>query len=274
MTNEIEIITFQEVKSNDKDVTEVMYDKFLKELKEKYPNMEVLSEDCDEEFDEKKNGGTTFYSKILEMKLNFETFTDYIKYCMEQGADLEVMKPSKITVNSKEFGELLIYILDFFNKIQARYDISYTVSTKPEIENTIEELKEGIYDEDDKFDFLEDGYIDAKFVLKGFGKSEEEVISNIVKTVSEDMYVNKVITQPMEFESVNGVNIVKPEFSGLIAVEVFAKPFELIEFTYKYLPITVKFQEKNIELDISEIQDIGNDLGGAVFELSHAAANM
>ncbi|MBP2172537.1 hypothetical protein [Methanococcus voltae] len=271
----IEIITFQEVKSNDKHITEVMYEKFLKELKEKYPKMEIISEDYDEEVDENKNNGTKFYTKILEMKLTFETFTEYIKFCMEQGADLEVMKPSKITISSKEFGELLLYIIEFFNKIQARYDISYSVESKPDIEYTIEELKEGIYDEDDIYDFIDDGYIDTKFVLKGFGKSEKEVVSNILKTISEDMYVNKVITQPMELENNSAVgNMPKPGFSGLIALEVFGKPFEIVEFTYKYLPVTVKFQDKDIELEINEIQDIGNDLGGAIFELSHAAANM
>jgi hypothetical protein len=99
-------------------------------------------------------------------------------------------------------------------------------------------------------------------VFEGIGKNEEEVIKNLLISLDrEDIIINKIITKNFnENES----------FNGLIAVDLLCKPFEMFEIAYKYLPVALSIQRDEIELSLADIQDIGNELSGAMFELSHA----
>jgi len=45
---------------------------------------------------------------------------------------------------------------------------------------------------------------------------------------------------------------------------------DIVEIAYKFIPVVVSIESKKIEISCLELQDIGNELGGAIFELSHA----
>ena len=64
---------------------------------------------------------------------------------------------------------------------------------------------------------------------------------------------------------------INAKFYGLVAVEIFCNPFDIVEIAYKYTPVIISLENADIEMDTLELQDIGNELGGAIFELSHAA---
>ncbi|MBA2839900.1 hypothetical protein HNP87_000412 [Methanococcus maripaludis] len=254
----IETISYQELKGNDKQIVDEKFESLIAELKETY-NAEILSNESDEDGE--------FYSKIAELKIKFETVLDYIKYCLRYGADLDVVSPTKLKISGNEMGNAILYIIDFFKKFAKKYGVAFNVYVKNEIDADINALKEGIYDEDDIYLMeSEEGLLKIKTVFEGDGKSEEIIIKKILASLNPDIVVNKVITKSMD-ES-------KGIFSGLVAIEMFCKPFDIVEVAYKFLPVAISFENADIELDISELQDIGNDLGGAVFELTHAAANM
>ncbi|ABR54533.1 conserved hypothetical protein [Methanococcus vannielii SB] len=253
----IEIISYQEFKGNDKAIVDRGFEKLVGELKEKY-GAETLSSEIDD---------SELYTRIDELKIKFETLIDYITFCIKYGADLDVLSPSKLKISGNEMGETISYIIDFFKRFSEEYGIAFNVYVKKDVELDLDALKKGMYDDDDIFCFEEeDGLLRVKAVFSGEGKSEEVVIKNILVSLNPDIIVNKVITKPTEIE--------KETFSGLIAVEMFCNPFDIVEVAYKFLPLAVSFENSDIELDISEIQDIGNDLGGAIFELTHAAATM
>jgi len=84
------------------------------------------------------------------------------------------------------------------------------------------------YDEDDIYLMeSEEGLLKIKTVFEGDGKSEEIIIKKILASLNPDIVVNKVITKSMD-ES-------KGIFSGLVAIEMFCKPFDIVEVAYKFL---------------------------------------
>ncbi|WP_292460931.1 hypothetical protein [Methanothermococcus sp.] len=257
----IEIISYQEIKGNNKDIVDMEFEKLTNDIKNKY-NAEILSVDCEEE----DEGG--LYTKVAELKIIFNSFLDYIDFCLNYGADLDIVSPSKLKISSKEFGEALAYIIEFFKRFYEKYKIMFNVHIKEEegMSINIEEYKNGIYDEDDIFALEEEGLIKVKAVFEGFGSSEEDVIKKILLSLSDNIVVNRIITKPLEKEG----PYENAEFYGLIAVELFCKPFDIVEMAYKFLPVVISIENKFIEINGLELQDIGNDLGGAVFELTHA----
>ncbi|MDK2789897.1 MAG: hypothetical protein PWP15_404 [Methanothermococcus sp.] len=253
----IEVVAYQEFKGNDKEIINSEFEKLIEELKTNY-NAELLS--LDEEEGE-------LYTKVGELKVKFDSFLDYIKFCLKYGVDLDVVEPSKLKISSKEFGEAIAHIIDFFRIFCNKYGVMFNVYVREEKEFELDKYKEGIYDEDDIFAFQdEDSLLRIKAVFEGEGKSEEDIVKKILMSLNEEMLVNKIITKEIDDS--------KEGFHGLIAVEIFCKPFDVVELAYKFLPVTISIENKDIEIDALELQDIGNDLGGAVFELSHAAATM
>jgi len=255
----IEIISYQEFKGNNKDVVDIEFEKLIDELKNTY-NTKILSIDTEED----EEG---LYTKVGELNIKFDSFLEYIDFCLNYGADLDVVNPPKLKISSKVFGEAIAHIIEFLKKFCEKYKIMFNVYINKEEDIDIEEYKKGIYDEDDIFALQEEGLLKVKAVFEGVGNSEEDVIKKILLSLGDEIAVNKVITKPLEKEKTNK----NAEFYGLIAVEVFCKPFDIVEMAYKFVPVVISIEDKDIEIDGLELQDIGNDLGGAVFELSHAA---
>ncbi|WP_456372347.1 hypothetical protein [Methanocaldococcus sp.] len=253
----IKIHALEEVKGNVKDIVEKEFEKLSKELKEKYnAKLRYVDEDLEE------NENLKFYTKIGEFEIEFGSFKDYIDFCLKYGADIEVIKPSKLKLKSNEINEVLGLVISFFKTFVETYKVGFNVYIDEEKKKGIEveEYKKGKYDEDEIIDFEDEGFIRVKAVFEGFGKSEEEVIKNLIASLNmENVIINKVITQ----------NFSDKNFNGLIGIDLLCKPFEMFEIAYKYLPVAISVQKDEIELDLANIQDIGNELSGAVFELSH-----
>ena len=254
----IKIHALEEVKGNSKKVVEKEFENLANELKEKY-NAKIKSVDDDIE----ENDNLKFYTKIGEFEINFDNFKDYIDFCLKYGADIEVIKPEKLKLKADEINEVLAFVISAFKSFVDTYKIGFNVYLKDKKDVDIEEYKKGRYDEEDIIDFEEDGFIRVKAVFEGVGKNEEEVIKNLLISLErEDIIVNKIITK--NFNENNDT------FNGLIAVDLLCKPFEMFEIAYKYLPVALSIQRDEIELSLADIQDIGNELSGAMFELSHA----
>ena len=256
----IEIISYQEIKGNNKDIVDIEFEKLINDIKNKY-NAEVLSVE-DEEDEE------GLYTKVGELNIKFDSFLKYIDFCLNYGADLDVVNPSKLRINSKEFGETIAYIIDFFKKFYEKYNIAFNVQiTKKEEDIDVNDYKKGIYDEDEIYSLQEEeGLLKAKVVFEGIGTSEDDLIKKILISLEDKIIINKVITKPLEKD-----NNINAKFYGLVAVEIFCNPFDIVEIAYKYTPVIISLENADIEMDTLELQDIGNELGGAIFELSHAA---
>jgi len=255
----IEIISYQEIKGNNKDIVDIEFEKLINDIKNKY-NAEVLSVE-DEEDEE------GLYTKVGELNIKFDSFLKYIDFCLNYGADLDVVNPSKLKISSKEFGETIAYIIDFFKKFYKKYNIAFNVQINKKEDINIEEYKKGIYDEDEIYSLQEEeGLLKVKVVFEGIGISEEDVVKKILISLGDNIIINKIITKPLEKDS-----SINAEFYGLIAVEIFCNPFDIVEIAYKYTPVVISLENTDIEMDTLELQDIGNELGGAIFELSHAA---
>lgn len=255
----IEIISYQEIKGNNNDIVNMEFEKLMGNIKNKY-DAEILSVEDDED----EEG---LYTKVGELSIKFDSFLEYIDFCLNCGADLDVVNPPKLKISSKEFGEVLAHIIDFFKKFYKKYNIAFNVQiTKKDEDITIEDYKNGIYDEDEIYALQEeDGLLRAKVVFEGIGISEDDVIKKILLSLGDKLIINKIITKPLEKDKNINAN-----FYGLIAVEMFCNPFDIVEIAYKYTPVVISLEDKDIEIDALELQDIGNELGGAVFELSHA----
>jgi len=254
----IEIISYQEVKGRDKELAKKEFDNLLEKIKKEY-RCEVLS--VEEDWEEKEG----FYTFIAELKVQFDTFLDYIKFSVNYAADVDVLEPPKLVLDPKEFGEALAYIIDFFKRFYKKYNVAFNVETQDKIEIDIEEYKKGIYDEEDIQSFEEKGLIRVKAVFEGYGVSEEEVVKRVLLSFKDNIIVNKVITKELEREE----PYKDVGFYGLIGVEVLCRPVDIVEIAYKFIPVVISIESKRIEISCLELQDIGNELGGAIFELSH-----
>ena len=253
----IKIHALEEVKGNSKEIVEKEFENLANELKEKYnAKLKYIDEDIEEE------GNLKFYTKIGEFEINFDNFKEYINFCLKYGADIEVIKPEKLKLKANEINEVLALVISAFKSFVDTYKIGFNVYVKEKRDIDVEEYKKGKYDEEEIVDFEEEGFIRVKAVFEGIGKNEEEVIKNLLISLDrEDIIINKIITKNFnENES----------FNGLIAVDLLCKPFEMFEIAYKYLPVALSIQRDEIELSLADIQDIGNELSGAMFELSHA----
>ncbi|AIJ05047.1 hypothetical protein JH146_0196 [Methanocaldococcus bathoardescens] len=253
----IKIHALEEVKGNSKEIVEKEFENLANELKEKYnAKLKYVDEDIEEE------GNLKFYTKIGEFEINFNNFKDYINFCLKYGADIEVIKPEKLKLKANEINEVLALVISAFKSFVDTYKIGFNVYVKEKKDIDVEGYKKGKYDEDEIVDFEEEGFIRVKAVFEGIGKNEEEVIKNLLISLDRDeIIINKIITKNFnENES----------FNGLIAVDLLCKPFEMFEIAYKYLPVALSIQRDEIELSLADIQDIGNELSGAIFELSHA----
>jgi hypothetical protein len=262
----IEIISYQEIKGNDKEIVDREFEKLMSELKNKY-NAKVLT--IEEDIEELDN--EILHTKVGELNIKFNSFLEYIEYCLSYGADLDVVNPSKLKINSKEFGEAIAHIIDFFKKFYDKYHIAFNIQLNEENKNVdIENYKKGIYDEDEIYALQEEeGLLKVKVVFEGAGISEEDVIKKILQSLNDSIVVNKITTKQLDITQDLNLNM-NAKFYGLIAVEMFCKPFDIVELAYKYTPVVVSLENREIELNPLELQDIGNELGGAIFELSHA----
>ncbi|ACX73092.1 conserved hypothetical protein [Methanocaldococcus vulcanius M7] len=252
----IKIRALEEVKGNHKDIVEKEFEQLVEELKNRYnAKLEYVDEDIEEDEHLK------FYTKIGEFEIDFDNFKDYINFCLKYGADIEVITPEKIKLKAEEINETLGVVINAFKSFVDKYQIGFNIYLKEKKDIDIEEFKKGKYDEEEIVEFEEDGYIRVKAVFEGIGKSEEEVIKNLITSLDrEEIVVNKILTK----------NFDEKNFNGLIAIDLLCLPFEMFEIAYKYLPVALSVQKEEIELTLSDIQDIGNEISGAMFELSHA----
>ncbi|WP_423792590.1 hypothetical protein ACPB8Q_07700 [Methanocaldococcus indicus] len=249
----IKVLAMEEVKSNSKELANKEFEKLKEDILKNY-KAKLNFVDVEE---------NELYTVVGEFEIEFDNFLEYIEFCLKYSPDVEVLKPSKIVLDKEELNKVLAFVIHTFKEFTNKYKIGFNVYLKDKKDYDIEKYKNGLYDDEELYE-LEEEYIRVKAVFEGEGKSEKEVVANLLSSLDMDnIIVNKILTQNYE----------KDEFKGLIGVDLFCKPFELFEIAYKYQPVALSVQKDKITLSLSEIQDIGNELGGAIFELSHAVVN-
>ncbi len=274
----IEVISYGEVKGNDKQVVDTSFENLINDLKSKY-DVEILSieEETNEEENDEKNAifqlhksedsEINKYVKIGEFHIKFKNFKEYIEYCLNYGADVDVISPSVLKIDSKEFAEVIGYIVDFFQRLYNAFGVVYNVKKDIDENIDIEKYKKGIYDEDEVYDLMEEeGLLKFKVVFETRGKSEEEVIKRLISEIKDFVIINKVVSKELESK-----NIVNPyiKYYGVVMIEILCNPIDLVDISYKFLPVAISTPLKEINIDSLQLQDIGNELGGAVFEITH-----
>lgn len=214
--------------------------------------VEIQQESFDEVIREEE-----LYSCVVEAELVFKDFLTYLLTSIKYGPSaIEIVEPKKLVLDRKEFlgavGRVIEITRDFFEK----HDIRYRFPVQKDIKDEVG------FSEDQIEGFLEQGALRAKIVVESKGKSRQSVVREFVNIVSEDVFVNKVKTKPLEKGG---------GFNGLVGIEAFMyEPKALFELAVKHRPVLVELLEpEEVELDTLEIQDIGVDLAGVFFEASH-----
>ncbi|WP_456472606.1 hypothetical protein [Methanocaldococcus sp.] len=247
----IKISAIEEVKSNSKEFAEREFKRIADEILNNY-KAKLIYEDEEE---------SELYTKIGEFEVEFDNFKEYIDFCLKYSPDVEVIKPNKLVLDVNEINDILSYIITFFREFVKTYKIGFNVIIKESENINIEEYKKGKLTEEDIIEYLDEGYVRAKIVVEATGKDEETVLKNLIYSLeNEGIIIRKVAT----------INEDDKAFNGYVGLDILAKPFDLFSLAYKYLPVAFSIEENNIKLSLSDIQDIGNELSGAMFELSHA----
>ncbi|WP_456419647.1 hypothetical protein [Methanocaldococcus infernus] len=248
----IKISALEEVRGNSKELVEKEFKKLTEEILKNYKAKLLYEEEEENEL----------YTKIGEFEVEFNNFKEYIDFCLRYTPDVEVLKPDKLVLDVKEVNDILSYIIVFFREFINKYRIGFNVIMKENINLNVEEYKKGKLSEEEILSYLNEGYVRTKIVLEGRGKDEETVLRNLIYTLEEDnIKVRKVAT----------INEAEKGFEGFVGLDILCKPLDLFILAYKYLPVALSIEEEKLKLSLSDIQDIGNELGGAIFELSHAA---
>jgi hypothetical protein len=195
------------------------------------------------------------FSSVLIVELKFYDFSSYVRaaICYSPSA-IEITAPKKLTLDRKEFlsaiGEIIRVSRDFYEKYDITFKFPETQIEAGLTQNEIEELQEK-------------GAIRAKIVVEGKGKTRKEAVKKFLRSVGEDLFINKIKSKKVESEL---------PFKGVIGIEAFVPDAKtLVDIALKHTPVLVEIiGPEEIELSMLDIQDIGLELSSVFFELAYA----
>ncbi|MFQ5887141.1 MAG: hypothetical protein ACE5HY_00415 [Candidatus Hydrothermarchaeales archaeon] len=245
---------FIEAQGNNKAVVEDSLEKLVEKMKtEGYAEVKNTS------FDEtvEKDGN---FSKTAEVEATFKDLQDYMVSVIAYGPSaMEILEPKNLVMPSKEFIKTLGDILVLTKEVYAKYGVFFKYvkprGYKPEI---------GL-SEDEIDSLLGQGAIRIKMVVETKETNRRKAIAGFIKTIEEDLFVNKVKTKKLDGSE--GSNL-------LIAIEAFLyEPKDLVATMVQHTPVLLEIVEPDeIELKQLDIQDIGVELARIYFDLAHRLA--
>jgi hypothetical protein len=208
-----------------------------------------------ESFEEAVKDGD-LYSATAEVDMGFGDFKTYILMVIKYGPSaVEVSRPEELVLPANEFLSAVGEVIRVAKTLFERYHAGY------KLQEAKGDIQVGL-SEEEIVGLLDQGALRAKIVMEARGRSEEQAVKDLVGAVKEDLFVNKVKTKAME----EGEG-----FSGLIGIEAFMyEPRILFNIGVALTPVLIEIMEPGeVTLRVVDIQDIGVDIAGVFFELSH-----
>ncbi len=195
------------------------------------------------------------YSQAVEVEIEFANFGTYIRGIISYAPSaVEIMNPRRLTIPKHEF---LMAVGDVIKVSRALYE-KHRASFK--FPNSSKKAKIGLSD-NEIMEFQYQGAIRAKIIIETRDRSPEQMVEDFVNIVKEDVFINQVGTKDVQGD----------EAIGVVGIDCFMyEPKTLMDIAARLIPVLVEITEPDeVELDILNIQDIGVDLSGIIFELSH-----
>ena len=246
---EIEVIFYIEGLGNDKKVLESAIRETAESIKNeknvhvKYVQVEDVLENGDEDM--------LKYSGVIEARISGDLASVVRMTLKYSPAIVEVLKPGKLEVESKELMKILGEVSLVMGKLMKQFG---GLAVYPKLDDV--PLPRMGYEREEIEDLVvEERNILYRFVIEVFGENEE----GIKALDLEGCRINKLVVQG---ETEDG------KFKGLLAAELLS-PFEtLFQLTGKYAPVAISIIEPEIvDITANELQNTLTDLGGFVNEL-------
>jgi len=196
------------------------------------------------------------YSGMIEAKLR-GPLDNVIHLTLNYSpAIVEVIRPGRMEIDSKELMKLLGEISLFMKKLMEEFG-GLAVYPKlddvpaPRIGYEREEIEELI---------VSDRNVRYRLVIEVFGEDEEGIRETMAKALAiEGCRINALVVQGEKNDG---------EFKGFLAAELLSPIDILFQLVGKYAPVAISVLEPEIvDITANELQNILTDLGGFVNEL-------
>ncbi len=238
-----------EAQGNHKDVVKNSLKKLSEKLKRE-DGITVKKESFGEVIEEDKT-----FSSVLEADLEFSGFLSFVQASIfYTPSAVEMMEPAELSLAKGEFLEGVAEIISIAGTIFSKLNIKFDIKggKKGEI---------GLKEEDIEI-LLDEGAIRTKIVVEKTGKTRQDAISKVLKTLGNRVHVNAVKSKKIKSE--------KP-FDGVIGIDaLISDPVEFVDLAVKHRPVLVEIREpEEIRLTMLDLQDICLNLASTFFELSY-----
>ena len=250
----IEVIFYIEGLGNDKKVLESAMKETAESLKRekgvkvKYIHTEDILENEDEDL--------LRYSGLIEAHISGDLASIVRLTLKYSPAIVEVLKPGKMEINSKELMKILGEVSLFMGKLMQQFG---GLAVYPRLDDV--PVPRIGYEREEIDDLIvEDRNILYRFVIEVFGEDEGGIKETMAKALSlEGCRINKLVVQGRKEDG---------KFKGLLAAELLSPIETLFQLTGKYAPVAISIIEPEIvDITANELQNTLTDLGGFVNEL-------
>lgn len=239
---------FIEAQGNHKDAVKNSLIKLLEKLKLE-EGVTVKSETIGEAIYE-----DDVFSSILEADLRFDGFLSFVKASLfYTPTAVEMMEPSVLLLSRTEFleglAEVISTVKTVFSKLKVK--IKFNGGKKRKIGLSREEIEER----------MDEGAIRAKIVVEKEGKSMDDALAKVQKTLGEHVLINAMKGRKVKSET---------PFVGVVGVDALVtSPVEFFDIALKHVPVLVEIKEpEDVKLTMLDLQDICLNISGTFFELS------
>lgn len=251
---DIEVIFYIEGIGNDEKVLERALKETAENLRKeknvkiKYVNLEEVMESPEEEL--------LRYSGVIEAGLE-GSLAEVVRLTLRYSpAIVEVLRPGKLEVESKELMKILGEVSLFMGKLMEEFG---GLAVYPKLDDVPEPRMGYSRNETEEF-IVEDRDVLYRFVIEVFGEDEEGIKTTMAKALAiEGCKINKLVVQGKAEDG---------KFKGLLAAELLSPVETLFQLTAKYAPVAISIMEPEIiDITANELQNTLTDLGGFVNEL-------
>lgn len=195
------------------------------------------------------------FSSVLELDMKFNDFLSFVHASMfYTPSAIEMMEPPELLLDKGEFLEGVAEVVStagtIFSKLNAKFNFEGEEEKKVGL---MAEVIEGL---------LDGGAIRAKIVVEKTGKTPEEAVSEVLKTIGDQVYVNAIKSKEVEGEGSSDVVV------GIDAI--ISDPATFVDIAMKHTPVLIDIKEPDeIVVTMLDLQDICLNLSSTIFELSY-----